>query len=76
MNTRSLGARLKRLDFRLCPGLVRPQIVISIVNSKGQALYNMRLGPTENQYSSLDDKPITKEEADRLPAASERSNQP
>jgi multidrug efflux pump subunit AcrB len=45
MNTLSLAARLKRLEFRLCPGLVRPQIVISIVNSKGQALYNMRLGP-------------------------------
>lgn len=76
MNTRSLAARLKRRDFRLRPGFVRLQIVISIINSKGQALYNLRLLPTENQCFSLDDKRITKEEADQLSAPSERSNQP
>jgi hypothetical protein len=76
MNTRSLAAHLKRLECRLRPGFVPPQIVISIVNSKGQVLYNMRLGPHENQYFSVDDQPITKEEADRLSAASTETDLP
>jgi hypothetical protein len=73
MNTRSLYARLKRLEFRWLPAFVPPQIVIcivDIVDCKAQVLYKMRLGPGENQYFSVDDQPISKEEADRLSAAS------
>ena len=73
MNTRSIAARLERLENRLNPGFVRPQIVICLVDSKAQTLYKMRLGPNENQYFSVDDKPITREEADRLSAASEKA---
>jgi hypothetical protein len=43
MNTRSLAARLKRLEFRLHPGFVPPQMVICIVDSKARVLYKMRL---------------------------------
>jgi hypothetical protein len=76
MNTRSLAARLKRLEFRLHPGLVPPQMVICIVDSKARVLYKMRLGPGENQYFSVDDQPISKEEADRLSAASTETDLP
>ena len=76
MNTRSLAARLKRLEFRLHPGSVPPQIVICIVDSKAQVLYKMRLGPGENQYFSVDNQPISKEEADRLSAASPETDLP
>jgi hypothetical protein len=71
MNTRSLAARLKRLEFRSQPGFQPPQIEICIVDSKAQTLYKMRLGPSGNQYYSIDGKPITKDEADRLCSASE-----
>jgi hypothetical protein len=76
MNTRSLAARLKRLEFRLHPGFVPPQMVICIVDSKARVLYKMRLGPGENQYFSVDDQPISKEEADRLSAASTETDLP
>ena len=76
MNTRSLAARLKRLEFRLHPGFVPPQMVICIVDSKAKVLYKMRLGPGENQYFSADDQPISKEEADRLSAASTQTDPP
>jgi hypothetical protein len=76
MNTRSLAARLKRLEFRLHPGFVPPQIVICIVDSKAQVLYKMRLGPGEGQYFSADDKPITKEEAAQLSTASTETDLP
>ena len=78
MNTRSLAARLKRLEFRLHPGFVPPQIEICLVDSKGRALYKMRLGPVygENQYFSVDDRPISKEEAVRLSAASTERDLP
>ena len=76
MSTRSLATRLKRLEFRSGRALERPQIQICIVDSKAQVLYKMRLGPGENQYLSVDDKPITKEEAARLSTASESSNPP
>jgi hypothetical protein len=45
MNTRSLAARLKRLEFRLPPGFVPPEIEICLVDSKAKVLYKMRLGP-------------------------------
>jgi hypothetical protein len=76
MNARSLAARLKRLEFRLHPGSVPPQIVICIVDSKARVLYKMSLGPGEKQYFSADDQPITKEEADRLSAASVETDLP
>jgi hypothetical protein len=76
MNTRSLAARLKRLEFGLHPGFVPPQIEICIVDSKAQVLYKMRLGPGENQYFSVDDQPISKEEAHRLSAASAATDLP
>ena len=76
MNTRSLAARLKRLEFRLHPGFVPPQIVIRFVDSKAKVLYKMRLGPGENQYFTVDDRPITKEEVARLSAASEKADLP
>jgi hypothetical protein len=70
MNTRSLAARLKRLEFRLNPGFVPPQMVTCLVDSNANVLYKMRLGPGEKQYLSADDQPISKEDADRLSAAS------
>jgi hypothetical protein len=70
MNTRSLAARLKRLEFRLNPGFVPPQMVICLVDSNANVLYKMRLGPGEKQYLSADDQPISKEDAGRLSAAS------
>jgi hypothetical protein len=76
MNTRSLTARLKRLECRLHPGFVPPQMVICIVDSKARVLYKMRLGPDEKQYFSPDDQPISKEEADRLSAASTETDLP
>jgi hypothetical protein len=76
MNTRSLADRLKRLEFRLHPGFVPPQMVICIVDSKAQVLYKMRLGPGENQYFSVDEQPISEEEADRLSAASTQTDLP
>jgi hypothetical protein len=39
-----------------------------------KVLYKMRLGPGENQYFSVDDQPISKEEADRLSAASTQTD--
>ena len=76
MNTRSLAARLKRLEFRLHLGFVPPQIVICVVDSKARVLYKMRLGLGEKQYFSADDQPISKEEADRLSAASTETDLP
>ena len=70
MNTRWLAARLKRLEFRLRPGFVPPQVEICIVDSKAKTLYKMRLGPDRNQYFTVDDQAISKEEADQLCAAS------
>ena len=70
MNTRWLAARLKRLEFRLRPGFAPRQVVICIVDSKAKTLYKMRLGPNGNQYFTVDDQPITKEDADRLSASS------
>jgi hypothetical protein len=71
MNTRSLVARLKRLEFQSRPGFRPPQIEICIVDSKAQTLYRMRLEQPKNQYFAPDGKPITKAEADRLSSASE-----
>ena len=76
MNTRSLTARLKRLGFRLNPGFVQPQVEICIVDSKAKTLYKMRLGPDGNQYFTVDDQPISKEEADRLSSASTEADLP
>ena len=76
MNTRSIAARLKRLEFRLHPGFVPPQIEICPVDSKGRVLYKMRLGPGENQYFTTDDEPISREEAARLSAASAETDLP
>jgi hypothetical protein len=76
MNTRSLAGRLKRLEFRLHHGFVSPQIEICLVDSKARVLYKMRLGPGEKQYFSVDDQPISKEEADRLSAASTQRDLP
>jgi hypothetical protein len=63
MNTRSLAARLKRLEFRLAPVYQRHTFELCAVDSKGETLYVMRLGQPENQYFAPDGKPITKEEA-------------
>jgi hypothetical protein len=76
MSTRSLATRLKRPEFRSGPALERPQIELCIVDSKAQVLYKMRLGPGENQYFSVDDQPISKEEAHRLSAASAATDLP
>jgi hypothetical protein len=76
MSTRSLATRLKRLEFRSGPALERPQIEICLVDSKAKVLYKMRLGPGENQYFSVDDQPISEEEADRLSAASTETDLP
>jgi len=76
MNTRSLAARLKRLEFRQAPDYQLPTSEIRAVHSKAQTLYTMRLGPGENQYFSVDSKPITKEEAHRLSSASETADLP
>jgi hypothetical protein len=65
-----MNTRLKRLEFRLNPGFVPPQMVICLVDSNANVLYKMRLGPGEKQYLSADDQPISKEDADRLSAAS------
>lgn len=73
MNTRSLTARLKRLEFRSRPGWEPPRIEICIVDSKARAIYKIRLGTPENHYFTPDDQPISKEEADRLSAASEKA---
>jgi hypothetical protein len=48
MNTRSLVARLKRLEFLSRPGFRPPQIEICIVASKAQTLYRMRLAQPKN----------------------------
>ena len=74
MSTRSLAARLKRIEIHLGPAPERPQIVISIVDSKAQVLYKMRLGPGKNQYFTPHDQPISKEEADRLSAPSGKAD--
>ena len=76
MNSRSLAARLKRLEFRLAPDYRLPTIEICIVDSKAEALYKIRLGPREKHYFSVDGKPITKDEADRLSSASETADLP
>jgi hypothetical protein len=60
MNTRSLAARLKHLEFRLAPDYHLPTIEICAMASKAQALYKMRLAPGARHYFSVDDKPITK----------------
>jgi hypothetical protein len=73
MNTRSLAARLKRLEFRSRPRF-QHQIELCIVDSKAQTLYRMRLGQPENQYFAPNGKPITKEEAERLASASESAD--
>ena len=73
MSTRSLAARLKRLEFRSAPSWEPPDLVISIVGPKRGVLYKMRLGRGGYEYFSVDDQPITKEEADRLSAASEKA---
>ena len=70
MSTRSLAARLKKIEFRWAPTPEPPKITMSIVNSKGKILYEMRFGKGGNEYFSVDGQPITKEEADRLSAAS------
>jgi hypothetical protein len=75
MNTRSLAARLKRLEFRLAPDYLRHTFEICAVDSKGETLYIMRLGLPENRYFAPDGKPITKE-ADRLSSASETAALP
>jgi hypothetical protein len=76
MNTRSLAARLKRLEFLSRPGFQPLQIEICIVGSKAETLFTMRLGQPENQYFAPDGKPITKEEAGRLSWASETAELP
>jgi hypothetical protein len=76
MNTRSLAARLKRLEFRRAPDYQLPTIEICAVDSKAQTLYKIRLAPGANQYFSVDGKPITKEQADRLSSASETADLP
>jgi hypothetical protein len=48
-----MNTRLKRLEFRLNPGFVPPQMVICLVDSNANVLYKMRLGPGEKQYLSL-----------------------
>jgi hypothetical protein len=74
MSTRTLAARLRRLEFRPGPAFERLRIEICIVDSKRNVLYKMRLGPGENQYFSADDQPISKEEAARLCSASEEAD--
>jgi hypothetical protein len=69
MNTRSLAARLKRLEFRPAPDYQPPTFEICAVDSKGEILYRMRLGQPENQYFAPDGKPITKDEANRFSSA-------
>ena len=76
MNTRSLAARLKRLEFRRAPDYQRHTFELCAVDSKGETLYIMRLGQPENQYFAPDGKPITKDEADRLSSASETADLP
>ena len=76
MNTRSLAARLKRLEFRRAPDYQRHTFELCAVDSKGETLYTMRLGQLENQYFAPDGKPITKDEADRLSSASETADLP
>jgi hypothetical protein len=76
MNTRSLTARLKRLEFRLAPGYQRPQIEIHIVDSKAQTLFKMRLGAPENHYFTPGGLPISKDEAHRLSLASKTEDLP
>ena len=76
MNTRSLAARLKRLEFRRAPDYQRHTFELCAVDSKAQTLYIMRLGQPENQYFAPDGKPITKDEADRLSSASETADLP
>ena len=76
MNTRSLAARLKRLEFRPAPDYQRHTFELCAVDSKGETLYIMRLEQPKNQYFAPDGKPITKEEADRLSSASETADLP
>jgi hypothetical protein len=76
MNTRSLAARLKRLEFRRAPDYQRHTFGLCAVDSKAQTLYIMRLGQPENQYFAPDGKPITKDEAHRLSSASETADLP
>ena len=76
MNTRSLAARLKRLEFRLAPDYQPPTFEICAVDSKAQTLYRMRLEQPKNQYFAPDGKPITKEEAHRLSSAAETADLP
>ena len=58
MNTRSLAARLKRLEFRRAPDYQRHTFDMCAVDSKCETLYRMRLGQPENQYFALDGRPI------------------
>jgi hypothetical protein len=46
------------------------------LQSKAETLYRMRLGQPENQYFAPDGKPMTKEKAERLSAASETAELP
>ena len=57
MSTRSLAARLKKIEFRWAPTPEPPKIIISIVNSKGKILYEMRFGKGGNEYFSVDGQP-------------------
>ena len=70
MSTRSLPASLKKIEFRWVPATEPRKIIISIFNSKGKILYEMRFGKGGNEYISVDGQPISKEEADQLCAAS------
>jgi hypothetical protein len=60
----------------MTPDYQLPTIEICIVDSKGETLYTMRLGRPENQYFSIDGKPLTKEEAGLLSSASEKADLP
>jgi hypothetical protein len=57
MSTRSLAARLKRLEFQSQPGFQPPQIELCAVDSKAQTLYIMRLGSPGTNISRLTANP-------------------
>ena len=76
MNTRSLLARLKRLEFRPAPDYQPPTLEMCALDSKGEILYRMPLGQPENQYFAPDGRPITKDEANRFSSAWETADLP